>query len=244
MASGLSAAKQQLRSSMKAKLAALSPESINLQSHRIAQTVTNSLQFQIAQRIGIYLSMPCGEVQTDAIVRNALQSGKQVFVPYLVRTAAKESTSTPSIVMEMVHLISLLDYESLKRDRWGIPTIADDTAHQREWVLQSSSSAPLDMILVPGVAFELDSKTRYIKRLGHGKGFYDHFLDQYKTKFLSDTSDDSTNPKPLLYGLALEEQYLANENDSSVPTGEHDCLLHGLIVGSGKLIHAPLEMSS
>jgi len=40
----------------------------------------------------------------------------------------------------------------------------------------------------------------------------------------------------LLYGLALEEQFLEPEKGTSVPVGEQDFLLHGLFVGDGNIV--------
>ena len=41
--------------------------------------------------------------------------------------------------MDMVDLRSLLDYDSLKRDNWGIPTIGADSVGQREHMLENST---------------------------------------------------------------------------------------------------------
>jgi 5-formyltetrahydrofolate cyclo-ligase len=200
--------------------------------------------YQEATRVGIYLSMPSGEIQTDAIVRHALESGKKVFVPYLHK-AKSPSPDTPRSVMDMVDLRSLSQYDSLKRDSWGIPTIGADTVDQREQILEMSTkeSEGLDMILMPGVAFDIDLTTGFVRRLGHGKGFYDYFLHRYRESRGSRVEKPSTSPGSdvLLFGLALEEQYLKANSGSSVPVGEHDSLLHGLVVGDGKLVEGPLK---
>lgn len=187
--------------------------------------------------------MPTGEVQTDAIVRHALQSGKQVFVPYLHKVQ-NPPRDTPSSVMEMVDLLSLSDYESLERDSWGIPTINPSTVDQREHVLKNATqeSKPLHLILMPGVAFDLDPKTGYVRRLGHGKGFYDYFLHRYMASRGSQAREPtSPGTDVILSGLALEEQFLGTETGSSVPVGDHDNLLHSLAVGDGKLLEGPLR---
>lgn len=207
----------------------------------IFKTVTSFKPYQDAKRIGVYLSMPTGEVQTDAIVRHALQSGKQVFVPYLHK-AQNPPLDTPRSVMEMVDLQSLSDYESLERDSWGIPTISPDTVDRREHVLKDSTkeSRPLDLILMPGVAFDLDPKTNYIRRLGHGKGFYDYFLHRYvqiRESRMSEAGSPGTDV--ILCGLALQEQFLDTKTGSSVPVGDHDNLLHSLVLGDGKLLEGP-----
>jgi 5-formyltetrahydrofolate cyclo-ligase len=183
--------------------------------------------------------MPTGEIQTDTIVRHALNSGKQVFVPYLHKSP-NPSPDTPRSVMDMVDLRSLSDYDSLKRDSWGIPTIEEETVHERQHVLRDSASQgrKLDLILMPGVAFDIDPNQGYLRRLGHGKGFYDYFLHRYMQDRKSQVKELSRGPgiDVLLYGLALKEQFLQAEAGLSVPVGEHDYLLHGLLVGNGKFV--------
>lgn len=186
--------------------------------------------------------MPSSEIQTDAIVRHALQSGKQVFIPYLFKPV-DPPTGTPKSVMDMVDIRSLSDYESLQPDSWGIPTIAAETVDEREHILKKSSkeSAGLDMILMPGVAFDIDPKNGFVRRLGHGKGFYDYFLHRYMEMKGSQVGEPSIIPGTdvLLYGLALEEQFLKTEDGHSVPVGEYDSLLHGLLVGDGSILEGP-----
>lgn len=179
--------------------------------------------------------MPGGEIQTDAIVRHALGSGKQVFVPYLHKVP-NPSPATPKSVMDMVDLRSLSDYDSLKRDAWGIPTIGTDTVDEREHIL-TKGVRPLDMILMPGVAFEIDSEDGSLKRLGHGKGFYDYFLHRYREIHKSQAQESALpGTDVLLYGLALEEQYLRAETGASVPVGVNDSPLHCLLLGDGTIL--------
>jgi len=188
--------------------------------------------------------MPSSEIQTDAIVRHALQSGKKVFVPYLHK-AVNPPPNTPKSVMNMVDIRSLSDYDSLKRDSWGIPTIATDTVDEREHILKDSTkeSEGLDIILMPGVAFDVDPVSSFVRRLGHGKGFYDYFLHRYTQTRGSPLGHSSKLPDSgvLLYGLALAEQVLKAEEGDSVPVGEYDSLLHGILVGDGAFVTGPLK---
>jgi len=126
----------------------------------------------------------------------------------------------------------------LKRNSWGIPTIGADTMEEREHII-SKGSQPLDVVLMPGVAFDIDPESGFVRRLGHGKGFYDYFLHRYKQIH---GSQDGKGPETdvLLYGLALEKQFLKFDAGTSVPVGEHDNLLHGLIVGDGKIVEGPV----
>lgn len=195
-----------------------------------------------ASRISVFLSMPAAEVQTDEIVRHALASGKQVYVPYLHKSPFTSSgsnagTNLPARVMDMVRLNSVEDYESLGRDKWGIPSIDPSTVAQRERILgdrdaQHPNDATLDLILMPGVAFDVAPDSREIRRLGHGKGFYDFFLERYAEKL---GALSVQKPSVLLYGLGLKEQFLSSPTEA-VPVGPYDQPLHGLLLGDGRII--------
>ncbi|KAM3534771.1 hypothetical protein MY4038_002024 [Beauveria bassiana] len=236
MATPVAAAKQQLRTLIKKRLASLSQDAVQAQSHAVFDTLQASKQYREAKRISIYLAMPAAEVQTDAIVRHALNAGKQVFVPYLHRSTLSEP-GTPARIMDMVQLRSIQDYESLGRDRWGIPSIDDAAVAGRERILGDSpgkfgpSPATLDLMLVPGVAFDSDAEVGAgIRRLGHGKGFYDFFLNRY---FARVAEHGGHGESLRLIGLALTEQWL-EPGDGQVPMGMFDRRLHGLILGSGE----------
>lgn len=147
-------------------------------ARRVADRLFSLPEYQTATRISAYLSMPEGELSTDLIVRNAFQQGKEVFVPYLYKSTSSES-GVPNSVMDMVSVHSEEDYEALKPDAWGIPTPSHDSVMDRKHVLGATVGAKneseiLQLIIMPGVAFD-----RYLARLGHGKGFYDNFLQRY-----------------------------------------------------------------
>ncbi len=132
--------------------------------------------------------MPNGEIATSAIVHDAFQSGKRVFVPY-IHDAATQSPGQPKAVMDMLSLTSEDDYNSLKPDNWGIPTLGKESVTSRENCLggkgpngeQTEDSTDdekgLDLVVMPGMAFD-----RSMARLGHGKGFYDYFLHRFNER--------------------------------------------------------------
>lgn len=153
----------------------------------IARIVTQRIkampEYQKASRIGIYLSMPASELSTNDIVVDALNQGKSVFVPYLHKAADSAQLKQMS-KMAMLKLHSKEDLDSLKRDNWGIPTLDSGSVPHRENAQggfglerrqDEVNKGRLDLILVPGMAFD-----RERRRLGHGKGFYDRFLWEYK----------------------------------------------------------------
>jgi 5-formyltetrahydrofolate cyclo-ligase len=179
--------------------------------------------------------MPTGEIQTDAIVRDALAAGKEVFIPYLHKNPAP-GPGLPLRVMDMVRLRDLADYESLQPDKWGIPSIDPATVPARQRVFRGpdaphSDSTLLDLVLMPGVAFDRQPDTGAVRRLGHGKGFYDYFLFRHGLKAGSLGQQESP---VLLLGLALSEQFLS-PSEGVVPVGPLDQPLDGLILGSGEI---------
>jgi 5-formyltetrahydrofolate cyclo-ligase len=133
-------------------------------------------EFKTATSIGVYLSMPTGEISTDDIVKHALRQGKKVFVPYIESPAGPTTTSKP---MEMLALRSIQELDELQRDVWGIPTLDNTSLANRENALggfgicqedkigSASLVHGLDLILLPGLAFDQSRG-----RLGRGKGFY------------------------------------------------------------------------
>jgi 5-formyltetrahydrofolate cyclo-ligase len=136
-------------------------------------------EYEAARRISVYLSMPGGEISTSSIVRDALDHGKKVFIPYTYNLSnAKEGQ--PKSIMDMVELHSMNDFDSLTPDKWGIPTASEASISSRANCFggtgitngeTTSSSEGLDLIVMPGMAFDSN-----YGRLGHGKGFYDFFL--------------------------------------------------------------------
>ncbi|KAI1334807.1 5-formyltetrahydrofolate cyclo-ligase [Xylariaceae sp. FL0016] len=234
----LSAAKSHLRSLMKQRLSSLSRDSIISQSHTVFDSLSKFKPYVEAKNVGIYLAMPGGEIQTDPIVRHAMSSGKQVFVPYLHKSGLAPGEG-PARLMDMVSLEDMQDYESLKRDKWGIPSVDATTVNRRQRSVGELDGKPsedvlLDIILMPGVAFDTDPQSGAIRRLGHGKGFYDYFLHRYA---LASSSNKSSNGRSsvLLYALALKEQLLLPASAESVPVGPHDQPIDGVFLGDGQI---------
>ncbi|KAK4157322.1 hypothetical protein C8A00DRAFT_11843 [Chaetomidium leptoderma] len=229
----LNVAKRHLRAVMKLKLKAVPHDSIVSQSSTVYSTLKTLTAYVSAKRVSVFLSMPTGEIQTDAIVRDALAAGKEVFIPYLHKNPVT-GPGLPTRIMDMVRLRDLADYESLQPDRWGIPSIDPDTVPGRQRVfggpdVQHSDSTLLDLVLMPGVAFDTHPDNGAIRRLGHGKGFYDYFLFRHGLKAGSLGQQESP---VLLLGLALSEQFLS-PSEGAVPVGPLDQPLDVLVLGSG-----------
>jgi 5-formyltetrahydrofolate cyclo-ligase len=203
-------AKKTLRKSIKHRLSQLSQESVLKESIIAQDSVLALPQYQNARRLSIYLSMPHGEARTDKILRDALEKGKQVFVPYIYRTQPTQESGKGK-VMDMLRLSSLEEFEGLKRDAWGIPSLDAGSVADRENALggkglsqgeshgsgneDAADEGGLDLIVVPGVAFDAQGN-----RMGHGAGFYDGYLQRYCA--------GGKRRKPYLVGLCLAQQML------------------------------------
>lgn len=180
-------------------------------------------EYQNAKSIAVYLSMPNGELSTSGIVHDALKSGKQVYIPYI---HTKDQTS----VMDMLALGST-ELESLQADKWGIPSLKATQIEGR----QNGLTQGLDLIVMPGMAFD-----HGFRRLGHGRGYYDHFLTQYskqasKMPFLGKKTQQSIYfPKlnSMVVALSLQDQLLSEE----IPVVDHDWLVDAIVVGDGRYL--------
>ena len=163
--------------------------------------------------------------------------------------------------MDMVSLHSLEDYETLESDSWGIPTPSKASISGRQRCLGEGDGEDrgekqvaeriktLDMVIMPGVAFD-----RRLGRLGHGKGYYDFFLQRYKEKLalgsnhnlmpiLSKSSPVVMETLPIVtrltfcsspVGLSLQEQFIPQ--DQEVPLDTTDWLVDALAVGDGLFV--------
>lgn len=200
-------AKKALRSELKSRLSQLSIQDLIAQSEKAQNTTLNSSHYKNARRVGIYLSMPQSEAQTDLLIRDALSlsQAKSVFVPYIysVKNDDKTSKKRTTKVMDMMRLETMEEYAGLEKDGWGIPKLSDEGIERRENAMGwkglsvdadgsrveyedvAAGEGGLDLIVVPAVAFD-----RKLNRLGHGAGFYD--------KFLTRNFGDGKSKKPYL----------------------------------------------
>lgn len=149
--------KSKLRKAMDAKLSQLSEAELESQSSKVASILYGLEEFQKANRVGLYLSLP-GEIATIPILEECFKQSKQCFVPCY----------TPkSPLMTFVEIRSMKDYESMPIEpKWQIKQ-PDPKDTSRANALDTGG---LDLLLVPGVAF-----TKSGDRLGHGMGYFDRW---------------------------------------------------------------------
>lgn len=139
------------------------------------------------------------EISTSSIVKDAFAAGKKVFVPYIYKAGGANSLQSS---MDMLELSSWEDFQTLQKDKWGIPSLSPATLPTRENVfggrgLLRGPESPedkrveneartqddaLDLIVVPAVAFDHN-----FRRLGHGKGYYDTFFARCRNEIANGT---------------------------------------------------------
>ena len=228
-------AKQKLRKNIRGKLQSLTQSQITTQSEKVWQILINTLpQYNNASSIGLFLSMPYGEIQTDFICNQVLKDGKELYIPRvgldfeqcdmdLVRVECDPGTSTSTDNQTMF-------YHDWPRNKWGIPEPPLNVTNDQ--IIAKPGS--IDLLIVPGLGFD-----KYGHRLGQGKGYYDRFIS--KMTYEDSTCNDSTTKKrPYLVAVGLEPCFVerlnedANEDDAikfnGIPTNEHDCIMDMIIL--------------
>ncbi|KAJ7599051.1 5-formyltetrahydrofolate cyclo-ligase [Mycena floridula] len=173
------------------------------QSAAVTAKVLSLPAFQRASSISCYLSMPSAEIDTSLIVCEALKLGKTVFVPKIDSAASNK--------MKFLKIYDEADLHSLPAGVWGIKE-PGPTWNRVTRLDASSRQESLDLILMPGLAFD-----RSMSRLGHGKGFYDRFISEYT---------QGGKAKPLLVALALREQVLT---DQEIPISDSDWKMNMIV---------------
>ncbi|EMD35330.1 hypothetical protein CERSUDRAFT_116130 [Gelatoporia subvermispora B] len=204
--------KKALRKSMAVILRSLSPSDIQEQSQMITSRVLSSTFFRRSKNISCYLNMPTGEVDTSVLVSEILRAGKTLFVPRI--------DSAGDGRMDFLKVYEDADLRTFSSGLWGIREPELDYRGEKRSNVFDESTEQLDMILVPGVAFD-----RSLSRLGHGKGYYDRFINAYTSP-----GTGGTRKKPLLVALALREQVL---EAGQVPTAAHDWRMDVIVSSDG-----------
>jgi 5-formyltetrahydrofolate cyclo-ligase len=204
-ADGIQSRKRDLRKEIRGKLKALPRAEIAQQSGAVWDRLQELAVYQQAQSIGLFLSMPAGEIDTDPALRHAVHAGKDIYVPQvganfecadmeLIKVQTKSSSSSSSSVgHELFH-------HSWPRNKWGIPEPPPDM------MLETAAVGEIDVLIVPGLAFD-----RLGNRLGQGKGYYDRYMAR-----MSAAADAKP---PVLIGVGMECQCL---DLGKIPVHEHD----------------------
>jgi 5-formyltetrahydrofolate cyclo-ligase len=198
-------AKQALRKQIRESLNALSQVEILEHSAKVFENVFSLPQYKSASSIGLFLSMPKGEIMTEDACRRIINDGKDLYVP-------RVGIDFEQLDMEMVKVPcqSLQDdeifYDMWPRNKWGIP----EAPRTEEFIV--ASPGDIDILLVPGLGFD-----RKGGRLGQGKGYYDRFIEKMRS---------GGRLTPILMAVGLTPSLI----EDGIPMMEHDIFMNSLIL--------------
>lgn len=122
-------------------------------SREIMKRFMSLPEYERASTVMFYIDVRA-EVRTRHDLQAALDGGKKIVVPYCVDGE-----------LELFHLESMDELEI------GMYKILEPRADLREVAAKRVDVSELDLIMVPGVAFDRNGG-----RTGHGKGYYDKLL--------------------------------------------------------------------
>ncbi len=194
------AEKTWLRKEILRKRNLISPEVRAQKSLAIMERLYKLQEFRSARLLHIFVSFG-SEVSTELVIKRSLEIGKRVVVPITDNKSRRLTLS------------EIEDYDlDLRPGHWGI-------LEPRNEAVRAVDLDQLDLILIPGVAFDKAGH-----RLGHGAGYYDKLLAGCKER-------------PLAMALAYELQVI-----DSVPVMEYDVKIDGIITEE-RLIKAQITKS-
>lgn len=158
--------KSQLRKEILGKRDRLTPEEIAIKSQAIVGTLLASPAYLESRRIFCFLSFG-SEVDTRAIIRDAWERNKLVYVPRINRATD-----------EMQPVLYTRETPLLK-NRMGIEEpagLSEDLAASCASGTDSLMPETFDLVVVPCVAYDYEGY-----RIGYGRGYYDRFFAKTKT---------------------------------------------------------------
>jgi 5-formyltetrahydrofolate cyclo-ligase len=160
-------------------------------SRQITDRMMGLAPYQSAGTVMFYVDVR-DEARTRHALPAAIASDKQVVIPFCVDGE-----------LELFHLESMNELEE------GAYRILEPRAELREVPEKRVAVAALDLILVPGVAFD-----RRGGRTGHGKGYYDKLLQH-------------ASPQTPLVALAFDCQIF-----DEIPMQSHDIFMDLVVTES------------
>ena len=223
--------KKELRKLVRSRLKEMSQDEIQAQSELVWTNLFDMPEYKTAQSVGLFLSMPKGEIVTDTALARVLDDKKTLYVPRVGLDFEKcdmdlirvEDGDEKEDISHGIDAARRLFYHDWPRNKWGIPEPPLDVDHT------AAQPGDIDLLVVPGLAF--DDKGG---RLGQGKGYYDRFITKmrdHQQQQQQQQGDKKT--KPLLVAVGLEASFLKGD-EGLVPMSTHDFPMDALILPSGR----------
>lgn len=178
--------KKELRRQVLAARQRLQPEEVKEKSRLITVALLELPELQAAETVLAYMDFR-QEVETGPLLQELMRLGKKVALP------------VTDVASKNLWLYQVQDLEEdIEPGVWGI--------RQPKTSLPAVRPEQLDVVIVPGVAFDLKGY-----RLGYGGGFYDRFLPQ-------------TRPDCRWLAPIFELQLVPDVHPEA-----HDCRMHRLV---------------
>jgi 5-formyltetrahydrofolate cyclo-ligase len=158
--------KKLLRKQVRSMISQLSRQDIESQSLEVWKRLFDLPVYQQAQSVGLFLSMPSFEIDTDPAIRNAVEGGKHIYVPQVGKNFEHADMELLKVDQSATKAGELF-HHAWPRNKWGIPEPPP------EMPIVLAKEGDIDVLIVPGLAF-----VRKCDRLGQGKGYYDRFIQR------------------------------------------------------------------
>jgi 5-formyltetrahydrofolate cyclo-ligase len=159
--------KKTLRKEIRSKLAALTTDLLQQESRQVWERLFELDVYKNAQSIGVFLSMPKGEIWTDPLLLDAAAKGKHIYVPQVGKNFEKCDMDLVRVAIDNTQPTGTLFHHAWPKNKWQIPEPPSDC------LLHAAVPGDLDLLVVPGLAFDIQGN-----RLGQGKGYYDRFISR------------------------------------------------------------------
>lgn len=203
--------KSVLRKQMRSLLSNLSESDLAAQSGSVWKQLFSLTEYQSAKSVGLFLSMPHGEIKTDEVCTRVLDDGKTLFVP---RVGLDFQKTDMDLIMIPPSVTSRtreghIFYKDWPKNKWNIPEAPNEDEYK------VAVKGDIDILIVPGLAFD-----NHGGRLGQGKGYYDRFIQKIRI---------NEHSKPLLIAVALEPSFLP---EREIPMMDHDCRMEMILTPS------------
>lgn len=143
--------KKEIRSRIETRRRQLSPDRVKSKSEQIIANLESLPEYRSARTVHCYVSWR-NEVHTHDLIAEMLHEGRRVVAPVV-------DLSNRTLLHSAIK-----KFDDLKPGTFGILEPPKEN-------LQKVLFAELDLVIVPGVAFDLSGH-----RIGFGGGYYDDFL--------------------------------------------------------------------
>ena len=199
--------KQELRKLIRARMKSTYPTSketnsstvllnstslLGIQSDLVFHRLFQLRQYASANSVGIFLSMPLGEIQTTSAITRMIKDNKSLYVPRvglnfdiadmdMIRCDEYIQTFLSSLSSKQIddnnssNNNKKMFYDDWPRNKWGIP---EPPVKNDDSALPVAKPGDIDILIVPGCAFD-----KVGRRLGHGKGYYDRFIAKNRIEY-------------------------------------------------------------